>query len=98
MSNNIRTIYLYIVSFISLVMIVGGIMSFVYSVVSYNYPVVSGYYSYKENEMFKYEDEYIEDKKQAERESLRNSILSVAVIGVGVPIHIYHWKKAKNVE
>ena len=38
MTNNIRTIYLYIVSFITLGMIVGGIASIVNNVTSYYYP------------------------------------------------------------
>lgn len=45
MSKNIRTLYLYIVSFIALSMIVGGIVSTVTAVASYNYPQVYYYYS-----------------------------------------------------
>ena len=98
MSKNIRTLYLYIISFITLGMMVIGFVSFVNGIASYAFPTVSGYYSYDDDEYFKYNDEYIQDKKDDKRESLRNTISSFAVIAIGTPLFVYHWKKASSLD
>ncbi len=96
MSKNIRVIYLYIVSFITLGMIVVGSIYFVNSISSYCFPVVSSYYSYKDDIDFMYNDKYIDSVKSEKRGALRNVISSIAIVGVSAPIYIYHSKKAMN--
>ncbi len=96
MSNNIRTLYLYLISFITLGMIVIGSISLVNGIASYAFPKVSSYYEYRDDLEYLYNPKYIQDKKEAQRDSLRNAISSVAVIAIGTPLFMYHWKRASE--
>ncbi len=96
MSKNIRVLYIYIVSFITLGMIVIGSISFVNGVASYMFPKAYGYGSYAKDENFKYDTEYIQSRKNNQRDSIRNSISSLATVALGTPLFIYHSKKAST--
>lgn len=94
MTNRFRTMYLYIVSIITLGMVVGGIVSTVNNLASYFYP--DSYIFFKQNTT---DDEYSYDTSrnyQIERENYKNqkiksTIVSVAVIAVGGVMYKYHW-------
>ena len=64
--NNIRTIYLYIVCFITLGMVVSGIASVVNNIASYYYP---DSYVFFEN---KYDDYSEEEENEIEKENFKN--------------------------
>lgn len=104
MANNFRTIYLYIVAMITLGMIVGGIVSTANNIASYFYPdsyvffeEESPKYSYDKYDM-EYEYDYdtarqnLIEKENYKNEKIKNTIVSVAVIGVGAIMYKYHWK------
>lgn len=101
MAKNIRILYLYVVSFIALVMIVVGFISTVNSIASYCYPVVYYYhsssYDYDDYKYTNYDNSYAEglarETRNEKRESLREGISYSAVTVVGTCLFVYHWKK-----
>lgn len=101
MAKNIRILYLYVVSFIALVMIVVGFISTVNSIASYCYPVVYYYHSsyndkYDSNYDYNYSEELARETRNEKRESLREGISYSAVTIVGSCLFVYHWKKIQN--
>ena len=96
MGNNFRTIYLYIVSLITLGMIVGGIVSTVNNITSYFYP--DSYIFFEQESSNEYDIYDYEDKRNNEikrenykTEKIKNSVVSVAIIIVGGIMYKYHW-------
>lgn len=106
MANNFRTIYLYIVAMITLGMIVGGIVSTANNIASYFYPDSSVFFEEEKNSYDKYDYGYdynynneidnarrnAIEKGNYKNEKIKNTIVSVAVIGVGAIMYKYHWK------
>ncbi len=105
MGNNVRTIYLYIVAFITLAMVVTGITSAVNNIASYFFPdayvffeEVDDDYSYTYNN-YNYDHEYYEEKEEEleiERENyktekIKNTVVSLVVIIIGAIMYKYHW-------
>jgi len=104
MTNSFRTIYLYIVSLITLSMIIGGIVSTVNNVTSYFYP---DSYVFFETETettnsYKYDTSYNNNdfettrnnmirKANYKKQKIKNAVVSVAVIVVGAIMYRYHW-------
>lgn len=96
MTNNIRTFYLYIVSFITLGMIIGGITSFVNNITLYYYP--DSYIFFNENSS---NNDYIYDYSESNErkiqrenyrsEKIKNSVVSVVVVAIGIIMYKYHW-------
>ena len=102
MANNFRTIYLYIVSLITLAMIVGGIVSSVNNITSYFYPDSYVFFSETNSNTSnsKYNDydyDYETSKNNLikrenyKNEKIKNTVVSVAVIIVGGIMYKYHW-------
>ena len=106
MSKNIRTIYLYIVSFISLFMIVVGVISTVAAMASYKYPQVYYYDSntYEKEYVignitdtsYDYNEELLKRISDRKREHLREVYSSLAIVIVGTPLFMYHWGKVQK--
>ena len=104
MSNNIRIIYLYIVAFITLGMIVGGIFSTVYNITSFFCPTSSVFfeeYNNTTNDYDKYnttsnQTKEIDDnnakKNNYKKEKIKDSVVSAVIIIVGIILYKYHWK------
>lgn len=98
MANNFRTIYLYIVSLITLCMIVGGIVSTVNNIVSYFYP--DSYIFFEDNKTPSIYDTSYDynsvkntqiQQNNYKKEKIKNIVVSVAVIIVGAIMYRYHW-------
>ncbi len=112
MSKNIRTLYLYIVSFITLCMLVGAFVAIVNTTVSYLAPTVNYYraypsYPYESVNDSNYENtdpNAVEDyRKGLEEErlvqktrNLKSIFSSIAVLLVSAPLFIYHWGKIEK--
>lgn len=104
MAKNIRTIYLYVVSFIALAMIVLGFVATVNAIASYYYPVVyyygGSYYSDKDDYRGISDDRYYQElaieTKNEKRESLREGISYFATTVVGSCLFTYHWRKIQT--
>lgn len=98
MANNFRTIYLYIVSLITLGMIIGGIVSIANNVTSYFYPDSYVFFS-EESSSYDYDYGYDYDdirkneikKENYKNEKIKNTVVSVAVSVVGAVMYKYHW-------
>lgn len=96
MGNNFRTMYLYIVSLITLGMIVGGIVSTVNNITSYFYPDSYVFFeqeSSNQYDIYDYEDTRNNEIKREnyKNEKIKNSVVSVAIIVVGAIMYKYHW-------
>ena len=96
MGNNFRTIYLYIVSLITLGMIVGGIVSTVNNITSYFYPDSYVFFeqeSSNQYDIYDYQDTRNNEIKREnyKNEKIKNSVVSIAIIVVGVIMYKYHW-------
>jgi len=107
MASNFRIIYLYIVSLITLIMIVGGIVFTVNNITSYFFPDSYVFFrektvnEYAYNYEYDYEYDYdydIADEKEAEiekinyrNEKIKDSIVSLVVVTVGGIMYKYHW-------
>lgn len=97
MTNNFRTIYLYIVSLITLGMIIGGIVSTVNNITAYFYP--DSYVFFQEENSSKYSiDDMIDStnnnqikRENYKNEKIKNTIVSISVIVVGGIMYKYHW-------
>ena len=102
MSNNFRTIYLYIVSLITLCMIIGGIVYTVNNITAYFYP--DSYVFFEEETTNNYtnsypvkEDDYNSERNKQirkdnyKKERIKNAVVSIAVITVGAIMYRYHW-------
>ena len=105
MANNFRTIYLYIVSLITLCMIIGGIVSTVNNIVSYFYP--DSYIFFEDDTTTSIYDTptsiTYNNAKNAEikqnnykKEKKKNTVVSVAVIIVGAIMYRYHSRRANR--
>lgn len=95
MSNNFRTIYLYIVCFITLSMIIGGIVSTVNSITSYVYP--DSYAFFEKDTLIgaEAEDNLIE-RQNYKNEKIKNTIVSIVVVAVGAIIYKSQWTTIEN--
>lgn len=90
MSKNIRTLYLYIVSFIALGMIVVGVICTVRACASYFFPVVS-YYDTSDSK-----EEVLIRERNKKTESVKEAISSGTVVIIGIPLYLYHFGKAQK--
>jgi hypothetical protein len=109
-SKSIRTLYLYIVSFLSLMAIVYGTVALVERITNYFYPVsyYSSYYNYNS-----YEDKYTipndydaimqreNEKRNEQIQTIKDIFTNLAIVLVATFIYSYHWKmiqKESNME
>ncbi len=97
MNNNIRIIYLYVISFITLAMIVTGITSTVNNIASYFYP--DDYVFFRE---YDYDDDYNDnysyeiEKENYKTEKIKDSVVSLVVVVMGAVLYKYHWNLVKK--
>lgn len=105
MNNNIRALYLYVVAFITLVMIVTGVASTVNSIATYFYPDAYVFFYNESSSSYNYSDYTVDDdeneieKENYKTEQIKNAVVSVVVVMIGAIMHKYHWnliKKEKN--
>lgn len=98
-SNNIRTLYLYIVAFLALMGIIFGVVNLVEKITNYLYPVdyYSSYsetYPIKEGYTTVQEDNTVNinlQRQNSQTRTLREIFTSIAVILVSAPLYSYHW-------
>ena len=95
MSNNFRTIYLYIVCFITLSMVIGGIVATVNSITSYIYP--DSYVFFETDTLIGDEaEENLIKRQNYKKETIKNAIVSVVVVAVGAIIYKNQWTTIEN--
>jgi glucan phosphoethanolaminetransferase (alkaline phosphatase superfamily) len=102
--NKLRNIYLYLVSFVSLMMIIGGLIFTVQNITDVIYPTNTYYEPYpvdKGNTLTEEEKKLNEENKKKydenRRMDSRKSVAkSVAVVVVALPVFAYHWRKIEK--
>lgn len=101
MKFNIRLLYLYLFSFVGLlVTIIGsiqivdlGLKSYVFKVSApqyFSYPAMEGELKISEEEM------ELRNQKQEKNDMKRQVSNSLAMILVGAPVYLYHWNTIKK--
>lgn len=99
MANNFRTVYLYIICFITLSMIIGGIVATVNNITSYLYP--DSYVFFETDTYFGDEaEENLIERQNYKNEKIKNMIVSIVVVAVGAVMYKSHWstiEKERNV-
>jgi hypothetical protein len=103
-SKNIRTLYLYVVSFLALMAMIYGTVTLVEKITNYIYPVDYAYdqtyiNSYPEKGDYTIQDNSNSIAIQQENtriRTLREIFTSLAVIVVSVPLYSYHWAMAQK--
>lgn len=100
MAKYIRIIYLYIVSFISLSMLVGGIVATVSAITEYYFPTDYVFFKEEQTTFYYYDSEdSIQndiDKRNEQRKQIKEIATDVAIIALAVPLYTYHWKKIQK--
>jgi glucan phosphoethanolaminetransferase (alkaline phosphatase superfamily) len=110
--SKLRNIYLYLVSFVALMMMIIGLIFTVQNITDVLFP--TSYYYYEsvpaektagltEDELKKYEEEQRIYKQNQEinarnqrTDSMKNVAKSIAVVIIALPVFIYHWKKVEK--
>ena len=95
--SKLRNLYLYLVSFVSLMMILMGIIFTVQNITDVMFP--TNYY-YEDSTPEKTGSASVENQKRYEEnrniESKKNVAKSIAVVIVALPTFVYHWKKVEK--
>ncbi|MGE5328023.1 MAG: hypothetical protein ACM3KR_00745 [Deltaproteobacteria bacterium] len=100
----LRNIYLYLVCFVTLMMMIAGIIGSISAITNIYFPVDYSYYESFPTEPSKEVPQAKKDKEEARRiqernrsnETKRQLISSFSVVFVALPIFAYHWKKIEN--
>lgn len=108
---DIRTVYLYLVCFVTLMMILIGGVEGVQAIGNYFYPPPDyGPSPYLYEGKLRdgnippavMEQQIAEEKVRQERQTRYNQfqrvLTSVALIGVGLPVYLYHWRRIREKE
>ena len=102
--SKLRSVYLYLVSFVSLMMILMGVIFTVQNITDVMFPTNYYYEPYpteklgelSEEEQQKYEESQKRYYDNTVIESKKNVAKSVAVVVVALPTFIYHWRKVEK--
>lgn len=106
---DIRRLYLYLVSFATLMMLIVGAIQTVQATLNFVYPepTATVYPEKVPIDTTNLTPEEIKKRAEYERQRLetnqkywqiRNLINSLAMMGVALPVYLYHWRKIQNLE
>ena len=102
-SSNIRTLYLYVVSFLALMAIVFATVNLVEKITNYIYPVdysydmqYNAYDLKKDNTAQDINTNMTTQQQNAQRSTLKEIFTSLAIILISVPLYNYHWIMAQK--
>jgi hypothetical protein len=103
MKFSLRLLYLYLFSFVGLLITVIGsiqlvdltLKSYVFQVSNYSYPV-SPIKDEKGNVTISVEEQEKQQRKDADNDRKRQLSNSLAMIAIGAPLYLYHWKTIKK--
>ena len=106
---SIRTIYLYLVSFVTLMMIIWGTVQFINVVVAFVYPPPMYSPTPAELKMraenqnvpmeVVQEQARVEEQRQLQQvryDRARRAAQTLALLGVALPVYLYHWRKIQH--
>lgn len=102
--SKLRNVYLYLVSFVSLMMILMGVIFTVQNITDVIFP--TNYYyesppaekigSLSVEEQKNYEENQKRQEENRNIESKKNVVKSIAVVIVALPTFAYHWRKIEK--
>lgn len=103
MKFSLRLLYLYLFSFVGLLITVIGsiqivdltLKTYVFKVSSYSYPVTP-IKDEKGNVTITVEEQEKQQRKDADNDLKRQLSNSLAMIAIGAPLYLYHWKTIKK--
>ncbi len=103
MKFSLRLLYLYLFSFVGLLITVIGsiqivdltLKTYVFHVSNYSYPVTA-IKDEKGEVTISVEDQQKQQKKDEENDRKRQLSNSMAMIAIGAPLYLYHWKTIKT--
>jgi predicted permease len=109
---DIQHVYLYLVSFIAMILLIVGAVNLTQTAIAYLTPVPEDYkYLFDEAGMKDWKEEFSPALVQQERERfeavarensqrnlLRDLIGSLAYIVIALPVYLYHWRKIPQLE
>lgn len=95
MQKYVRTIYLYLVSFITLCMIIVGVIGTVSSLAEYLYPSTY-YYSEAPYGTEEYNLGYDKNVAMKKRSSIKEMFTYISIFTIATPLFIYHFKATSN--
>ncbi len=105
---DIRRIYLYLVSFATLMMMVFGMVEFLQGIVNLTYPKPGPTYyeiemKYGPNATDKPTPAELKERAEAEKVQqryyeIRSMINSLILLLVALPVYLYHWRKIQSSE
>lgn len=98
---SLRNIYLYLVCFVTLMMMIFGTVNIIGNITDIMYPTNFSYYSPKveSNTASPTESEKInaENRKRHEEnqkiQNKKNLVKSVSFVFIAIPVFVYHWRK-----
>ena len=109
--NNIRTIYLYVVAFVTLGMIITGIVVGVSNMTEYFFPTSYVFFE-DEYDDYTYDDSYNSysfqepdqsevaeneiEKENYKTERIKGIVVSIAILIIGSVMYKYHWNMIQN--
>lgn len=100
MAKYIRIIYLYVVSFISLGMLVAGIVATVSSITEYYFPTDYVFFREEQTSSYYYSTDDASkgeiDKRNEQRKQIKEIATDVAIVALAIPLYTYHWKKIQK--
>jgi hypothetical protein len=102
--SKFRNLYLYLVSFVTLMMILGGIIFTVQNITDVVFPTnyftevmpyeKSANLSVEEKEAYDENQKIIQENRRMD--SKKNVVKSIAVVAVAFPTFVYHWRKIEK--
>ena len=99
----LRNIYLYLVCFVTLMMILFGIIFTVQNTTDLIFPTNNYYYppekiggNLTEEDKKRYDEMEKTNKANQENQNKKNVVKSIAVVLVALPTFAYHWKKIEK--
>ncbi len=103
MKFSLRLLYLYLFSFVGLLITVIGsiqivdltLKTYVFKVSNYSYPVTE-VKDEKGNVTLSVEAQEKQQRKDADNDVKRQLSNSLAMIAIGAPLYLYHWKTIKK--
>ena len=101
--SRLRYVYLYLVSFVTLMMILFGFIFTVQNAVDLIFPAENYSYPipYRENGITEEEIKMYEENQQRELQNQINRnrkdvVKAVSVVFIAVPVFVYHWRKIET--
>lgn len=98
MKFNIRLLYLYLFSFVGLLIVVIGSINMIdVGLKTFVFKDIDRYEIYPDKESpISIEEQQVRQDRDSKRQKQRELVNAISMITVGAPLYLYHWKKIKS--